>query len=216
MLVVKTTSPATTPSPAKLHPWKAAPSSRTSVALHRSWFCTPLRTSTKLRSCPFVYRLSTNYCTHDPALQRPSEIRGVGRAADERTPPYRPLLRKVDEREIRRRSYGQAASCTDPASRGAAHSFDEARQREPFAEDQICVQHCEGRLVAEETWRCLFDRQLFLFRGVGRVVGRDEVEDTVAKELLEAGAVSLGPERRVDAVESVERGDEMLGQRQVV
>src|SRR5918993_3008647 len=147
MLVVKTTSPATSLSPAKLRPWKDAPSSRTSVALLRP----PLRTCSKLCSSPVVYRLSTNYSTHDPAFQLPPEIRGVGRSADERTPPYRPLLRKVDEREIRRRPYGQAASCTDPATRGAAHSSDEARQREPFAEDQICVQHCEGRLVAEKT-----------------------------------------------------------------
>src|SRR5215210_8697090 len=139
MLVVKTTSPATSPPPAKLQPSKAAPSSRTSVALHRPWLCLPLRTCTKLRSSPIVYRLSTNYSTHDPALQRPSEIGGVGRAADECTTPYRPLLRKVDQREIRRRADGQAASGTDPAARGAAHRFDEAFQREPAAEDQICV-----------------------------------------------------------------------------
>src|ERR687898_247715 len=106
MLVVKTTSPATSPWPAKLHPWKAAPSSKTSVALHRSWVRTPLRTSTKLRSRPFVYRLSTNYCTHRPALQRPSEIGGVGRAAEGCTTPYRPLLRKVDKRKICRRADG--------------------------------------------------------------------------------------------------------------
>src|SRR5215204_5626360 len=139
MLVVKTTSPATSPSPAKLHPWKAAPSSRTSVARLRPWVCAALRTCTKLRSCPFVYRLSTNYSTHDPALQRPSEIGGVGRAADERTLPYRPLLRKVYERKICRRADGQAASCSDPAARGAAHRFDEAFQRKPTAEDQMSI-----------------------------------------------------------------------------
>src|SRR3712207_9004267 len=93
MLVVKTTSPAISPSPAKLHPWKAAPSSRTSVALHRPWLCLPLRACTKLCSSSVVYQFSTNYSTHDPALQRPSEIGGVGRTADECTPPYRPLLR---------------------------------------------------------------------------------------------------------------------------
>src|SRR5215207_11724474 len=139
MLVVKTTSPATSPPPAKLQPSKAAPSSRTSVALHRPWLCLPLRTCTKLCSSSVVYRLSTNYSTHDPALQRPSEIGGVGRAADERTPPYRPLLRKVDEREICRRADDQAASCTDPAARGAAHRFDEAFQRKPTAEDQMSI-----------------------------------------------------------------------------
>src|ERR687891_475069 len=113
MLVVKTTSPAISPSLAKLHPWKAAPSSRTSFALHRPWLCPALRTCTKLCSSPVVYRLSTNYSTHDPALQRPSEIGRVGRAAEECIPPYRPLLRKVDDREIRRRADGQAASGTD-------------------------------------------------------------------------------------------------------
>src|SRR5919109_286370 len=133
MLVVKTTSPAISPSPAKLHPWKAAPSSRTSVALHRPLLCPPLRTCTKLCSSPVVYRLSTNYSTHDPALQRPSEIGRVGGAAEKCTPPYRPLLRKIDECEIRRRAYCQAASGTDPAARGAAHCFDQAFQREPAA-----------------------------------------------------------------------------------
>src|SRR5215204_2239312 len=139
MLVAKTTSPAISPSPAKLHPWKAAPSSRTSVALHRPWHCLLLRTCTKLCSSSVVYRLSTNYSTHDTALQSPSEVGGVGRAADERTPPYRPLLRKVDERKICRRADGQAASGTDPATWGAAHRFDQAFQREPAAEDQIGI-----------------------------------------------------------------------------
>src|SRR5215208_5955204 len=121
MLVVKTTSPAISPSPAKLHPWKATPSSRTSVALHRPWL--PLGTCSKLCSSSVVYQLSTNYSTHNPALQRTSEIGGVGRAADECRPPYRPLLRKVDEREIGRGAYGQAASATDPAARGATHGL---------------------------------------------------------------------------------------------
>src|SRR5215216_325950 len=156
MLVVKTTSPAISPSPAKLHPWKAAPSSRTSVALHRP--CPPLRTCAKLCSSSVVYRLSTNYSTHDPALQRPSEIWGVGRAADERTSPYRPLLRKVDERKICRRADGQAASGTDPPARGAAHHLYEAFKREPATENQIGVQRGEGRLVAEETGSGLLHR----------------------------------------------------------
>src|SRR5215212_11179532 len=139
MLVVKTTSPAISPSPAKLHPWKATPSSRTSVALHRPWLSFLLRTCSKLCSRSVVYQLSTNYSTHDPALQRPSCIGGVGRAADECTPPYRPLLRKVEEREICRGADGQAASGTDPAARGAAHGLYKTRQREPATEDQICV-----------------------------------------------------------------------------
>ena len=70
--------------------------------------------------------------------------------------------------------------------------------------------------MAEEPWRGLFNWQLFLFRGVGRVVCRDEVEDAVANGQLEAGAVVLGPERRVDAVESVEGRDEIFCQSHVV
>src|SRR5215211_6821467 len=132
MLVVKTTSPATSPSPAKLQPSKTAPSSRTSVAL--------LRMYSKLRSRPVVYRLAANYSTHDPALQRPSEIGGVGGAADERIPPYRPLLREVDERKVGRRPDGQAPPATDPPARGATHRFDESGQREPAAEHQVRVE----------------------------------------------------------------------------
>src|SRR5829696_10116653 len=51
---------------------------------------------------------------------------------------------------------------------------------------------------------------------MGRMVCCDEVEDAVAKGQLEAGAVALGPERRVYAVESVERRDDMVCQREVV
>src|SRR5215211_5894254 len=123
MLVVKTTSPATSPSPAKVQPSKVAPSSRTSVAL--------LRTYSKLRSRSIVYQLAANYSTHDPALQRPPEIGGVGRAADESILLYLPLLREIDEREIGRRPDGQAPPATDPTSGSAAHRFDEAGQREP-------------------------------------------------------------------------------------
>src|SRR5215210_2420975 len=155
MLVVKTTSPATSPSPAKLQPWKTAPSSRTSVAL--------LRTYSKLRSSSIVYRLAANYSTHDPALQRPPEIGGVGRAADEGTPLHRPLLREIDEREVGLRPDGQAPPATDPTSGGAAHRFDETGQRKPAVEHQVCVECGECRLVAEEPGRGLLNRQLFLF-----------------------------------------------------
>src|SRR5215212_8819238 len=134
MLVVKTTSPATSPSPAKLQPSKAAPSSRTSVARLRPRFCPrlrpPLRMCAKPRSSPVVYGLSADYSTHDPTLQRPPEIGGVGRAAGELASPHGPLLREVDEREIGRRADGQAPSTTDPPARGAAHHLHETRQRE--------------------------------------------------------------------------------------
>src|SRR5215212_2750221 len=131
MLVVKTTSPATSPSPAKLQPSKVAPSSRTSVAL--------LRTYSKLRSRSIVYWLAANYSTYDPALQRAPEIRGVAGAAGECAPSYLPLLREIDEREIGRRPDCQAPPATDPPARGAAHRFDEACQRKPAAHYQIGV-----------------------------------------------------------------------------
>src|SRR5215210_483157 len=150
MLVVKTTSPATSPSPAKLQPSNAAPSSRTSVAL--------LRTYSKPRSSSIVYRLSSNYSTHDPARQRPPELRGVGRAAYQGVPPDRPLLSEVDECQISRRANIEAPSFTDPPARRAAHRFDEPREREPTTQDEIRVQCGEGRLVAEESGRSLLHR----------------------------------------------------------
>src|SRR5215204_3951305 len=150
MLVVKTTSPATSPSPAKLQPSNAAPSSRTSAAL--------LRTYSKTRSSSVVYRLATNYSTHDPARQRPPEIRRIERATDECLAPDRPLLREVEECQISLRADGQAPSLTDPPAWGAAHRFDEPRQREPPGKDKICVERGERRLVAEESGRGLFHR----------------------------------------------------------
>src|SRR5215210_5592192 len=139
MLVVKTTSPATSPSQAKVHPSKAAPSSSTSVARLRPWFRPPLGMCSKSRSSPVVYGFSADYSTHDPALQRTPEKGGVGGAADERAPPYRPHLREVDEREISRRAEGQAASGTDPPAWGATHCLYEALQREPAVEDQVRI-----------------------------------------------------------------------------
>src|SRR4028119_977115 len=128
MLVVKTTSPATSPSPAKLHPLKTDPSSRTSVARLRPWFGPwlgpwagpPLRACSKPCSRPVVYRLSANYSTHDPARQPAAQVRGVGRAADQGLPPHRPFLREVNEREVGRRPDGQATSLPDPPARGTA------------------------------------------------------------------------------------------------
>src|ERR671917_702201 len=155
MLVVNTTSPATSPSPAKVHPSKAAPSSSTSVARLRPWLRPLSSMCSKPRSCPVVYWLSANYSNHDPALQRPPEIGGVGGAADERAPPYRPLLREVDEREISRRADGQTSGSTYPPARGAAHRLDEPSQRKPATKDQVSIEDGESRLVAEEPWRGL-------------------------------------------------------------
>src|SRR5215212_8333731 len=212
MLVVKTTSPATSPSTAKLQPSKTAPSSRTNVARLRP----SLRTCSKLHSSPVVNGLSANYSTHNPTIKRPPDIRGVGRAAGERASPYRPLFREVDEREICRRSDGQAPCATDPPARGAAHRLDEPSQSEPSTEHEVRVECGEGRLVAEEAWRGLLQRKLLLFRSVGRVIRRDEIEDAFAQGPLDAASVALWSERRVDAIESFERGDEIFRQREVV
>src|SRR5215210_3733838 len=151
MLVVKTTSPATSPSPAKLHPSKTAPSSRTTVAR--------LRLYSKLDSRPVVHQISTNYSTHDPTRQHSPQIRGVRRPAQERLPAHRPPLREVHEREVRGSSGRDPTSLTYPPPRSAAHRLDQPREREPSPEDQLRVEHREGRLVAQEPRRGLLEGQ---------------------------------------------------------
>src|SRR5919205_4156069 len=130
MLVVKTTSPATSPSPAKLHPSNTAPSSRTSVARLRPW----LRTYSKFCSCPVVYRLAADYGVHDSTRQGPSQIRRVVRSGDQSFPIHRPLLREVNEREVCRPANPEAPPLPDPAARTTAHSLDQTREREPTTE----------------------------------------------------------------------------------
>src|SRR3712207_6584857 len=150
MLVVKTTSPATSPSPAKLQPRKAAPSSSTRVARLRPWFVpspgSTLRACSKSRSRPVVYRLSSNYSTHDPARQPAAQVGGVGGTADQGPLVHGPLLREVDEREVSRRPDGQAPPLPDPPARGTAHRLDEPRQGEPAAQYELGVERGEGRL----------------------------------------------------------------------
>src|SRR5215212_2072037 len=199
MLVVKTTSPATSPSPAKLQPSNAAPSSRTSVAL--------LRTYSKFRSSRVMYQLSANYSSHHPTRQGPSEIRRVRRTADQSVPIHRPPLREVNEREIRHRPDPEAPPLPDPAAGRTAHSLHETREREPAAEDQVGIKRGEGRLMAEKPRRGLLHRQLLLLRRVRRVVGSHEVEDAVAQGGLDATAVAVRPEWRVDSVEPLKRRD---------
>src|SRR5215213_7690719 len=125
MLVVKTTSPATSPSPAKLQPSNAAPSSRTSFALLRPW----LRTYSKFCSHPVVYRFAANYSAHNPTLQGPSPIRRVGRTADHGAAIHHPLLRKVNYREIRRLTNPESSALPDPPAGRAAHGLYETCQR---------------------------------------------------------------------------------------
>src|SRR5215211_1521248 len=209
MLVVKTTSPATSPPPAKLHPSKTIPSSRTSVALF-------LGPCSKSSPDPVVHHLSANYSTHDPPRQAPSEVRGVRGPAQEHISLDRPLLGEIDEREIRRGSYPQAAATADPVPRSAAHRFDEPDERESTAQNQLRVERRKRRLVAQETGRGLLEGQLFLLGGVRRVVGRYEVEDAVTQCHRDAVAVFLRPQGRVYPVHPVERADEPVGEREVV
>src|SRR3712207_6410712 len=209
MLVVKTTSPATSTSPAKLQPSKRAPSSRTSVALLLGPCC-------KLSSDPVVHQLSANYCSRDPPRQRAPEVRGVGGPAQQGLPIHRPLFREIQEREIRRRAYSQATAPVDPVSWGAAHRLDQPGERDSIVQNQLRVESREGRLVTEESGRGLLQRQLLLLGGVRRVVGGHEVEGAVSQGFRNAGAVPLRPQRRVYPVHPVERGDQGVGQRQVV
>src|SRR5215207_6912659 len=208
MLVVKTTSPATSPSPAKLHPSKTAPSSRTTVAR--------LRPYSKLRSRPVMYKLSTNYSTHRPTRQSPPEVRGVRRPAQERLPAHRPPLREVHQREVRWFSGRDSTSFTHPAPRRAAHRLDEPRERDPTPENQLRVERCEGRLVSEETRRCLLEGQLLLLGGVRRVIRRHEIEDALTQGLDNPLAIFFRPEGWVYPVHPIERGDQAVRQRQVV
>src|SRR5919107_1194678 len=208
MLVVKTTSPATSPSPAKLHPSKTAPSSSTTVAR--------LRPCSKRHSRPVVDQLSANYSTHYPARQPTPEIRRVRRAAQERLTAHRPPLREVREGEVRGSPCRDPTSLADPAPRRAAHRPDQPWERDPAPENQLGVEGGEGGLVPQKTRRGLLEGQLLLLRGVRRVIRRHEVEDAIAQGFDDPIAVYFRPEGRVYPVHSVERGDEPVGQRQVV
>src|SRR5215217_8684520 len=209
MLVVKTTSPATSPPPAKLHPSKTAPSSRTTVAR--------LRPYSNLRSRPVVvYKLSTNYSTHHPTRQSPPVVRGVRRPAQERLPAHRPPLREVHKREVRPFSGRDPTSFTHPAPRRAAHRLDEPQERDPTPENQFRVKRREGRLVSEETRRCLLEGQLLLLGGVRCVIRRHEIEDALTQGLDNPLAIFFRPEGWVYPVHPIERGDQAVRQRQVV
>src|SRR5918997_275290 len=208
MLVVKTTSPATSPSPAKLHPSKTAPSSRTTVAR--------LRAYTKLRSQAIVDQLSANYSTHYSARQPPPEVGGVRRSAHERPPAHRPLLREVDERQVRLTPNQDTASLANPPPRRTAHRLDEPRERDRTSQNQLRVERRKGSLVAQKTRRGLLEGQLLLLRGVRCVVRRHKIQQAVAQRFGNAVAILPRPKGRVHPEQPVERGDEPVRQRKVV
>src|SRR5687767_13864048 len=158
MLVVKTTSPVTSPEPAKLQPSKAAPSSRTNVAWLRPTLCT----YSKPRSSPVVYQTSANYSTHDPARQGPPEKWRVGRVADQGAAIHHPVLREIHERQVRHRADREAPPLPDPPPGRRAHRPYESVEREPAVEDELRVERGERGLMAEESRGGLLQRELLL------------------------------------------------------
>src|SRR5215204_5333008 len=127
MLVVKTTSPATSPPLANVQPGKLAPSSRTTSARLRP----PLNPCSKPCSHSVVYQLAADRRSRDAALEAPPEVRAVARPAHDGLRPHRPFLREVHEREVRGRPNGDAAGASDPRPRRRSHRLDEAMEREP-------------------------------------------------------------------------------------
>src|SRR4028118_209990 len=114
MLVVKTTSPETCPSPANVQPEKDTPSSSTTNARLRPASGPTLRPCSKLCSQPIVHQLSTNYRAHDPRGQLPPEVGAVRGPTPECVLVHRPLIRQVNQREICRCS-GRDTICPSPA-----------------------------------------------------------------------------------------------------
>src|SRR5688572_8553214 len=106
MLVVQTTSHATSQPPAKLHPSKTPPSSRTTVAR--------LLTCSKSRPYRVVHHLSANYSTHDAARQPPPEKGRIGGSAQQRPPFHRPPLCEIHERKVGRSTDADASATVDP------------------------------------------------------------------------------------------------------
>src|SRR5918993_3334281 len=103
MLVVKTTSPETSPSPAKVQPEKEAPSSSTTNARLRP-ASLRLRPCSKLRSYSIVYKLATDHRAHYTPPEPPPEVRAVRGTAHERVRPDCPLFGEVHERQVRGRA----------------------------------------------------------------------------------------------------------------
>src|SRR5918997_1113195 len=176
MLVVKTTSPETSPSPAKVQPENEAPSSSTTKARLRP--ASPrLRPCSKLRSHSIVYQLAADHRTHDAPPEPPPEVRAVRGAAHERVRPDRPLFGEVYERQVRGRAHSDPVSTAapDPASRRARYRLDEPREREFSAPYKLRVERREGRFVPQEAGGGLLQRKLLLLGCMRRVIRGHEV-----------------------------------------
>src|SRR5215204_5640857 len=214
MLVVKTTSPATSPSPANVQPEKDVPSSRTTSAR----FCLCLSFCFKPCSCSIVNKLAADHRTHHAPLELPPEVWAVGRPTDHRTRPNRPLLGEVHERQIRRspRKHPAVATVLNPTARRASHCLDEAREREPSALHQLHVEHRECRLVPQKARRSLLQRKLLL--GGRRIIKKKKQNDnnTTPQSLPDLKPVVIRPQRRVDPVKPLQCADQLVGEGQMV
>src|SRR4028119_2085423 len=168
MLVVKTTSPETSPSPAKVQPENEAPSSSTTKARLRP--ASPrLRPCSKLRSHSIVYQLAADHRTHDAPPEPPPEVRAIRGATHEHVRPDCPLFGEVHERQVRGGAHRDPISTAapDPASWRAGHRFDEPRERELSALYELRVKRRKGRLVSPEAGGGLLSRELLLLGGGG-------------------------------------------------
>src|SRR5215217_331896 len=188
MLVVKTTSPLTSPSPAKARPEKEVPSSNTTNARFRP----RLSPDSKPCSRSVVHRIATDYRGHDASLEPPSEVRAVRGPTAQGVLPDRPLFREVHEHEVRGRTRKDPTSpAPDPTPRSAGYGLDEARERKFSAVHQLRVECREGRLVPQKAGRGLLQRELLLRRGVWGVVRSHKVEGTVLKSLPDPEPVAI-------------------------
>src|SRR5215207_2004486 len=214
MLVVKTTSPATSPSPANVQPEKDVPSSSATSAR----FCLCPSFCFKPCSCSIVNKLAADHRTLHAPLELPPEVWAVGRPTDHRIRPNRPLLGEVHERQIRGspRKHAAVATVLNPTTRRASHCLDEAREREPSALHQLRVEHRECRLVPQKTRRSLLQRKLLLGGGVWGVVRRHRVKGTIPQGLPDLKPVVVRPQRRVDPVKPLQRADQLVGEGQMV
>src|SRR5919202_2351786 len=169
MLVVKTTSPEISPSPAKVQPAYEVPSSRTTKALLRRPCLSPY---SKLRSCSVVHQLTANHRAHDAPLEPPSEVRAVGGPADQGIRPNRPLFGEVHERQIPRRTRRDPIrnTPTDQTPRSTRHRLDQPRERKLSTLHQLRVERGEGCLVPQETRGGLLQRKLLLRSSMRRMV----------------------------------------------
>src|ERR687894_1855043 len=143
MLVVKTTSPDTSPSPAKVQPEKEAPSSNTTSARLRP--ASPvLRPCSKLLSDLVVHQFAADHRTYDPPLEPPPEIWAIRGPANGRLCPHGPFLGEIHQRQIRRRPWGDPVrAAPNPVPWRQGHRLDQLRERKLPALHELRVERRE-------------------------------------------------------------------------